>query len=93
MGTELDLLQKDRRQYLNNPLIGYLNINIVRNKIADLQIFIQNMPLDYLVLSQTKLDESSPNAQFNLDGYEIRARQNRDKNGVGLIVFEKGDYL
>ena len=51
------------------------------------------MPLDYLVLSQTKLDESSPNAQFNLDGYEIRARQNRDKNGVGLIVFEKGDYL
>ena len=32
MGAELHLLQKDRRHYLNNPLIGYLNINSVRNK-------------------------------------------------------------
>ena len=77
MGAELHMLQKDRRQYLNSPLIGYLNINSVRNKIADLQIIIQNIPLDYLVLSETKLDESFPNAQFKLDGYEIRAR--RDK--------------
>ena len=74
-------------------MIGYLNINSVRNKIADLQIFIQNIPLDYLVLSETKLDESFPNAQFNLDGYEIRARWDRDKNGgdqlgEGLFVKE-----
>ena len=41
MGAELHLLQKDRRQYLNNPLIVYLNINNVRNKIADLQKTIQ----------------------------------------------------
>ena len=74
MGAELHLLQKDKRQYLSNPLIGYLNINSLRNKIADLQIFIQNIPLDYLVLSETKLDESFPNAQFNLDGYEIIVR-------------------
>ena len=38
-------------------MIGYFNINSVRNKIADLQIFIQNIPLDYLVFSETKLDE------------------------------------
>ena len=87
VGAELHLLQKDKRQYLNNPLIGYLNINNVRNKTADLQIFIQNIPLDYLVLSETKLDESFPNAQFNLDGYEIRARRDRDKNGGSLNVF------
>ena len=87
MGAELHLLQKDKRQYLSNPLIGYLNINSLRNKIADLQIFIQNIPLDYLVLSETKLDESFPNAQFNLDGYEIIVRWDRDKNVGGLIVF------
>ena len=75
------------RQYLKNPLIGYLNINSVRNKIADLQIFIQNIPLEYLVLSETKLDESFSNAQFNLDTYKTRARRNRDENGGGLIVF------
>ena len=86
-GAELHLLQKDMRQYLKNPLIGCLNINSVRNKIADLQIFIQNIPLDYLVLSETKVDESFPNAQFNLDGYKIRARGNGDENVGGLIVF------
>ena len=83
MGAELHLLQKDMRQYLKNPLIGCLNINSVRN----LQIFIQNIPLDYLVLSETKVDESFPNAQFNLDGYKIRARGNGDENVGGLIVF------
>ena len=87
MAPELHLLQKDRRQYLNNPLIGYLNINSVRNKMADLQIIIQNITLDYFVLSETKLDECFPNAQFNLDGYKIRAKRDRDKNGGGLIEF------
>ena len=66
MGAELHLFQKDRRQYLNNPLIGYLNINSVPNKIADLRIIIQSIPLDYHVLSETKLDESDPNANLNL---------------------------
>ena len=92
VGAELHLLQKDKRQYLNNPLIGYLNINSVRNKTADLQIFIQNIPLDYLVLSETKLDENFPNVQFNLDGYEIKARRDRDKNGGSLNVLEGGLY-
>ena len=69
-------------------MIGCLNINSVRNKTADLEIFIQNIPLDYLVLSETKLDESFPNAHVNLDGYETRARWDRDKNGGSVIVKE-----
>ena len=89
MGVQLNLLQRDKRQCLNNPLISYLNINRVRSKIADLQIFIQNIPLDYLVLSETKLDESFPNASFNLDGYKTRARRVKDKNGCCLTVFVK----
>ena len=47
---------------------------------------MQNIPLDYLVLSETKLDESFPNAQFNLDGCEIRVLRDRDKSGGGLTV-------
>ena len=87
MGAELHPLQKDRRQYLNNPWIGYLNINGIRNKITDLRIIIENIPLDYPVPSETKLDESFPNGQFNLDGYQIRARRDRDKNCGGLNLF------
>ena len=43
--------------------------------------------LVYLVLSETKLDDSFPLAQFNLPNYEIRARRDRDKVGGGLIEF------
>ena len=82
MGAELH-----KRKYLNNPLTGYLSMNSVRNKIPDLRIIIQSLPLDYLVLSKSKLGESFPNAQLNLDGYEIRARRDRNKNGGDLVKF------
>ena len=77
MGAELYLLLEDRRKYLNNPLKGYLNINSVRNIVGNFWIIIQNLPLDYLVPSETKLDEIFPNAQLNLHGYKIRARWER----------------
>ena len=64
-----------------------MNINGVHNKIADLQIIIENIPLDYPVPSETKSGESFPNGQSNLDGYQIRARRDRDKNCGGLILF------
>ena len=44
---------------------------------------------DYLVLSETKLDDSFPSAQFSIPDYEIRARRDRHKNGGGLIEFVK----
>ena len=58
-------------------MIGYLNIKSLRNKLRYLKVILKNLLLDYFVLSETKFDESFPNAQFTLDGYEIRAR--RDK--------------
>ena len=75
MRAEQHLLQKDRRQYPSNPLISYLNINSVRNKIADLQIIMQNIILDIIfVLRETILDESFPNAHLNLMVTKIRTR-------------------
>ena len=38
---------------------------------------LKDLPLDYLVISETKLDESFPNVQFKLNGYELRARGDR----------------
>ena len=34
-------------------------------------------------------DDSFPTAQFHIDGYEVRARRDRDKHGGGLIEFVK----
>ena len=42
---------------------------------------------DYFVFAETKLDESFPTAQFEIEGYEIRTRKDRDKHGGGLIEY------
>ena len=88
--TGLQRLQEDRLKHRKNLLIGYLNINSLRNKITDLRVIMKTLSLNYLILSETKIDESFPTSQFNIEGYEIRARRDRDKfggGGGGLIEF------
>ena len=91
--TDLETLGQHRLKYINNPLISYLNINSLRNKIVDLREIMRKLSPDYLVLSETKLDDSFPNAQFYIDNYEIRARRDRDKHGGGLIEFVRRGFI
>ena len=84
-------MYENRLKQPRNPLIGYMNINSLRNKIVDAREAFGKLQLDYFVLSETKLDDSFPSAQFCTENYEIRNRRDRDKNGGGLIqLFRKG---
>ena len=84
--ADLEMLQNDRLKFLHNPRIAYLNICSLRNKVIDLGEILKDLPLDYLVISETKLDESFPNFQFKLSGYGVRkARRDRHKNGGRLL--------
>ena len=84
---ELQILHHERLIHNKNTVIGYLNINSLRNTLTDLTVILKYLSLYYFVLSETKIDESFPNAQFTLDGYEIRARRDRNKFGGGLIEY------
>ena len=44
-------------------------------------------------MSETKIDESFPSAQFTLEGYEIRSRKDRDKYDGSLIEFVKIGFI
>ena len=59
---------------LLNLLIAYLNIRSLRNKVIDSGEILKDLSLDYLVFSETKLDESFPNVQFKLNGYEKKGQ-------------------
>ena len=74
-----------RLEYPKKLLGGYLNINSLRKKIHDLREIIHDVPLVYLVISETKFDDSFPNAQLTMGNYETRARKDRDKHGGCLI--------
>ena len=93
ISSGFEAVRENRLKYVNNPLIGYLNINSLRNKIVDLREIILELPLDYLVLSETKIDQSFPTVQFYIKGYVVRARRDRDKRGRGLIEFVKNGFI
>ena len=70
LATNLQVLHHERLKH-KNPVIGYLNINSLQNKLTDLKVSLKYLTLDDFVLSETTLAESFPSAQFTLDGYEI----------------------
>ena len=57
--NELDLegLQKLRNQYRSNPLIGYLNINILQHKINSFREILKKSSLEIICVDETKLDD------------------------------------
>ena len=81
------MLHDLRFVYPKNLFCGYLKINSLGNKIHDLRLIIHDVPLNYFVISEAKLDNGFPNAELKINNYEIRARRDRDKHGGGLIEF------
>ena len=61
---DIDGLIKVRNTYPNNPIIGYLNINTLQNKIISLREIIAKAPLDVFCFDETKLDDSFPNSHL-----------------------------
>ena len=70
---------------MNRPIIGQLNINSVRNK------FKASNYLNILLISETKIDESFPLAQFFLDGFSRPYRLDRCANGGGILLYVRDD--
>ena len=47
------------------------------------------LQFDYYVLNGAKINDSLPSAQFNMSGYEIRARTDEHGTEGGIIKNEK----
>ena len=78
---------------VNNPLriiVGQLNINSIRNKFDALcSIFKQK--IDILLVSETKIDDTFPLAQFCVEGYSTPYRLCRTCKGGGLLLYVRDD--
>ena len=74
----------------NKLIVGHLNINSIRNKFEFFEDVI-NRNLDIILLSETKLDDSFPSAQFILKGYGVPYRFDRNFKGGGLLFHIRGD--
>ena len=70
--------------------MGHLNINSVRNKCEALTYIIDNN-IDLLLISETKLDDSFPTAQFQMKGFSVPYRYDRNGKGGGLLLCIRKD--
>ena len=57
-----------RLRNVGRVIIGYLNINSIRNKFDALRDIIA-ANIDILMVAETKIDSSFPRGQFLIDGF------------------------
>ena len=65
--------------------LSHINIDSIRNKLDSIFEFTYDL-VDFLAVSETKLDSSFPTAQFNLPGFRTPYRKDLSGMSVGLLV-------
>lgn len=75
-----------RESYKNNVILGYINVNSIRNKLGNLNAVVGNN-IDVLCIAETKLDKSFPVLQFLLAGFKTPYRLDVSDSSGGLLIY------
>ena len=79
------LLKVLKRSTLKIYFLGHLNVNFIPNKFVSIQELIKRT-FDIFLISETKIGNSFPNAQFKIQGYKS-FRNDREAFGGGLLFY------
>ena len=82
-------IPKMKRLRLQNPkkvIIGHLNINSIPKKFDGIMDLVKKN-LDIFLFSETKIDDSFPEAQFSYNGYSLPHRKDRAIGAGGLLLY------
>ena len=85
-----DILKNIKIQNVNRLIIAQLNINSIKQKLDTLKEIIQDN-IDVLVITETKLDETFPSAQFNIEGFRPPYRKYLNKHSGGVMIYVRED--
>ena len=70
---------------LNKLISAHLNKSSIRNKFEEL-ISQVKVTVDVLMISETKIDDSFPIANFLIDGFSQPYRIDRNSSGGGIML-------
>ena len=88
--SPISFLRSIRLKSIDQIIFGHLNINSIRNKLGFLHDFVKDQ-IDILLVSETKIDDTFPNGQFFLSGYNEPVRLDRTAKGGGLLLYVRQD--
>ena len=77
-----------RRKTIGRLVLAHININSIRYKFDQLVYGVKGK-VDVLMITETKLDDSFPTMQFNIEGYHT-FRLDRNEYGCGVLPNEYG---
>ena len=93
LSDDIDKIFGLRVKYPNNPLVGFLNINILRNKIIHLRNIAEKCLPDVLLIEETKLSAEFKTEIFLLNNYEPPMRRDRNEHGGGLMLYARNGVV
>ena len=79
-----------KAQLSDKLILGHLNVSRIRKKFEALTFIIDNN-IDMFLISETKLDDSFPSAQFLIKGFSAPYRVDRNSKGGGLLFYIRED--
>ena len=84
------LLRVISKKNMSRIKVGQLSIKSIRNKF-DLLLPAVVRNLDILLITETNIDSSFPEAQFEIDGFTTPYRVDRDCHGEGILLYIRQD--
>ena len=79
-----------RRRFISNFIFVHLNINSYRHKYISIHDILAKKHVDYLAISESKLDASFPSEQFPAQDYSLY-RQDVSSSSGGLLIYVRAD--
>ena len=79
-----------RNHYISNFILAHVNINSFRHKYGAIHDISSQKHVDYLSVSETKLDRSFPCAQFAAQDFTIHGQDLMSSSG-GLLAYVRAD--
>ena len=83
---QTNTLKNARIKHPKKVCLSHININSIRNKLDSLFEFTYGL-VDFLAVSETKLDSSFPTGQINLPGFRTPFRKDLSGKSGGLLVY------
>ena len=74
----------------NIIVVGALNIKPISPKFDEFILMLGGF-FDVVIITETKLDDSFPKAQFCINGFSIPYRLDRNTNGGGLMIYVRDE--
>ena len=76
------ILDDLKKKNIERPVIAHLNINSISSKFEPLMSLVKDN-VDLLVITESKIDDTFPMGQFQIEGFARPIRLDRNRNGGG----------